>query len=647
MKSPLIICLVFLTLAACGPKNDADLILNKFSSAEELRIAQLTDERNAPALFEYLKSQNQSLRYSAVMALASIGDKSITTQLIEHLRNEQYPEVRSAIYYSLGFVGYPSTATEIITLASSESDPMAIASALECLGRTGAMLVDKEEYEFPLRLLLENLSVTRLDSENERLGWARAAFHLHLAGLTNEILMDRMPWVLQRTEPQSRLMCAHAMARFKGDWFTNPKNETYVTRWCETERNSEVRAIQMSMLAKTGTKKGTDILKGYISSGTQEQTVKVAALRAAAKCPEILASDLIVALTDPDDYVVKTALETLRQMDCKSVEAPLNLLATTRSAEIKASALSLLNANGKVSQQIRDLFNNSSNEYDRVHYAHAMSSDGSFARECLDKIPAESSYAVKYALTETVIAISHGKKWPADIQYAQALRTLFDSGDIGVQALVAAECREMKMKDEDQQLMMAAMHAALQKLSLPREVETSNEIVKTINAWSNDLLPENKPVYNHPIDWKLVKTIPQNLKATIHTSKGDVIMELKVNESPGSVANFVQLARDGFYNGRFFHRVIPNFVAQGGCPRGDGMGGTDYTLRTELTLRDFAPGAVGLASSGNDTESCQWFITHIATPHLEGRYTIFGYVVEGLDVVKKLNIGDQIIRIDV
>jgi cyclophilin family peptidyl-prolyl cis-trans isomerase len=191
------------------------------------------------------------------------------------------------------------------------------------------------------------------------------------------------------------------------------------------------------------------------------------------------------------------------------------------------------------------------------------------------------------------------------------------------------------------------LRAGLQNLNLPREVETYNEIVKTINVLGNEQLPESKPVYNHPIDWTLVKTIPQNHRATIHTTKGDIVIELKVNESPGSVASFVKLAKDGFYNGKFFHRVIPNFVIQGGCPRGDGMGGTDYTLRTELSLRDFSPGAVGLASSGNDTESCQWFITHMATPHLEGRYAIFAYVTEGMEIVRRITVGDQILGIEV
>ena len=109
-----------------------------------------------------------------------------------------------------------------------------------------------------------------------------------------------------------------------------------------------------------------------------------------------------------------------------------------------------------------------------------------------------------------------------------------------------------------------------------------------------------------------------------------------------SVATFVTLAKKGFYDGKTFHRVIANFVAQGGCPRGDGFGGLDYSIASEFAPLNYGTGYVGLASAGKDTESCQWFITHSPTPHLDGNYTIFAKVVEGMDVVLKLMIGDKI-----
>jgi len=209
-------------------------------------------------------------------------------------------------------------------------------------------------------------------------------------------------------------------------------------------------------------------------------------------------------------------------------------------------------------------------------------------------------------------------------------------------ALCAAELRNMEIQDGNKQQCAEVMKSALPKLQLPRDVETYNEIVKTINALGLEQLSEATLAFNHPIDWELVKSIDRKQKAEVVTSKGTIVFELHVEDSPGTVANFVQLAREGFYNDKYFHRVIPNFVAQGGCPRGDGMGSTDYTIRSEFRLHSYSTGAVGMASAGPDSESCQWFITHIPTPHLEGRYTIFAHVVEGMEVAGQLTIGDKI-----
>ncbi|AMJ68016.1 hypothetical protein AXW84_04310 [Hymenobacter sp. PAMC 26628] len=148
------------------------------------------------------------------------------------------------------------------------------------------------------------------------------------------------------------------------------------------------------------------------------------------------------------------------------------------------------------------------------------------------------------------------------------------------------------------------------------------------------------------MDWGLVQGIPTNQRVKISTTQGDIVLELKVNDAPGSVANFVALVRRHFYDGLYFHRVVPDFVAQGGDPRGDGSGSTDYTLRSEFGDLRYQEGSVGLASAGKDTESCQWFITHTPTPHLDGRYTIFAQVVSGMTVVHHLEIGDKIVAVE-
>jgi peptidylprolyl isomerase len=130
--------------------------------------------------------------------------------------------------------------------------------------------------------------------------------------------------------------------------------------------------------------------------------------------------------------------------------------------------------------------------------------------------------------------------------------------------------------------------------------------------------------------------------ATLRTAGGEVRLELFADDAPHTVANFVRLARDGFFSGRSFHRVVPNFVVQDGCPRGDGWGDPGYTIRCEINRRRFVEGTVGMALSGKDTGGSQYFITHSPQPHLDGRYTVFGRVIAGQEIVDSLIEGDAI-----
>ena len=139
----------------------------------------------------------------------------------------------------------------------------------------------------------------------------------------------------------------------------------------------------------------------------------------------------------------------------------------------------------------------------------------------------------------------------------------------------------------------------------------------------------------------------KNPVAVIHTKKGDIRIELYAQDAPMTVDNFMKLARGGFYNGLEFVRVVPNFVVQAGDPRGDQNGGPGYQIRDEINLRRYGTGTVGMALSGKDTGGSQFFITHSPQPHLDGGYTVFGQVVEGMAAVNQIARGDKIESIEI
>jgi len=126
--------------------------------------------------------------------------------------------------------------------------------------------------------------------------------------------------------------------------------------------------------------------------------------------------------------------------------------------------------------------------------------------------------------------------------------------------------------------------------------------------------------------------------ATIHTSEGPISFELFPDEAPKTVENFTKLARDGFYDGLAFHRVIPDFMIQGGCPRGDGTGGPGYQFEDEFNEHKVERGALAMANAGPNTNGSQFFVvTTDAAPWLDGKHTVFGKVTSGQDVADRIS----------
>ena len=157
------------------------------------------------------------------------------------------------------------------------------------------------------------------------------------------------------------------------------------------------------------------------------------------------------------------------------------------------------------------------------------------------------------------------------------------------------------------------------------------------------------PVHSPPDTYQAPRLVapPVSTQAYIETDRGMIQIELAMLDAPLTVENFITLVRKGFFNGLTFHRVVPNFVIQAGDPRGDGEGGPGYTIRDEINQRPYLRGTVGMALDWADTGGSQFFITHAPAPHLDAKYTAFGRVIGGMDVVDQIQEGDVIRRVRV
>jgi len=180
--------------------------------------------------------------------------------------------------------------------------------------------------------------------------------------------------------------------------------------------------------------------------------------------------------------------------------------------------------------------------------------------------------------------------------------------------------------------------------SLPRVAGISLVLVALFSASCAGGAPKPK-TYSAPPPMTIDTS--KQYTATIETGKGGLLLELFAKDVPITVNNFVFLAREGFYDGTTFHRVIPGFMAQGGDPTGTGTGDPGYSFADEFTEHTHVAGALSMANAGPNSNGCQFFITYTPQHHLDGKHSVFGQLIEGMDVLKKIEPGDTIKRITI
>jgi cyclophilin family peptidyl-prolyl cis-trans isomerase len=250
---------------------------------------------------------------------------------------------------------------------------------------------------------------------------------------------------------------------------------------------------------------------------------------------------------------------------------------------------------------------------------------------------------------------------------ATAAELLGEAGDAGEKVTSALEAAYKAARKDVMNDARVAILEAAQKLKHPMNLQALAEETRdedyVVRRKAVELLAQSKleiatqklaiGKVNTGHDkkyWQRMAQLAESAKnpsAVIHTRKGDIRIELYAEDAPMTVDNFIRLARKGFYDGLEFVRVVPNFVIQAGDPRGDQNGGPGYQIRDEINLRRYQTGTVGMALSGKDTGGSQFFITHSPQPHLDGGYTIFGQVVDGMEAVNKMARGDKIERVEI
>lgn len=653
-----------LTFNACfPPTNDNEIKLNyEYSDPLVIQILEAKDRRHTDTLISFLQHENPAFRLLACQAFASVRDTLAIPALIQLLK-DPIEAIRKEAVISLGQIGHIAAETALIAafIPVDSIGPYLYTNAaiLEALGKCGS--------DSTLAFLCGIKSYTARDTvllKAQMLG-------IYRFGLREKYNEAATPMLVNTATKMSfpddvRLVAAHCLQRFKtielGPYFEVLKKS------CIEEKNPDIRMCLVTALCRTKNSKTLQLVEELYSRGLDVR-VQSNLLRGLSNLKNGSATSFAIrAAQNPSIHVSLNAAEYLAEFapsdyyeELKNLSEQSSLPWQVRSVIFRALLQRLPDylvlTNKSVNERLKWFIHNAKSPYEKSAYIKALKESTRELWYVLSLDDQNLPSIVKTSIAETIESIlnkadfyfiykgNRNAIYPYLSKYFEKQCQSADAGTVAIMASVFMKNRGIlnKYVRPDSILLLAQ-----EKLKLPRDIETWNEIQKTLDKLNGKkFVPRTLP-FNHPIVWSLLPADRDTISIQIITDKGEMGLELYPKEAPGSVANFLKLTRDSFYNGKIFHRVVPNFVVQVGCPRGDGYGGLDYTIRTEISdLNYLKSGMMGMASAGPDTEGTQFFITHSPSPHLDGKYTIFGRLVEGMDVLLSIQQGDKIKEIKI
>lgn len=674
----LVALVVLLAAGACGPKVAPQISATPPAAAfdQKMRwILQLEDERQLKGsggdLLALLNDPEARVRRRAALASGRVRLPAAVPGLVALLETDKDFEVRQMAAFALGLIG-DGSAAPALTTALADADPTIQGRAAEALGMighkpsaaaVGAMVAAHVNVGALNGLNADDMGTPKLPPiEAVRLGVYAlvrlGSFDALAAAVIDSTGQPRSRWwpvafALQRiNDPRA---APALLALLTGDGQLTRafaarglgvlKEQKAASAFLAMAENAgeplAVRIQAVRGLALLGESRGGPVLMRLIASAQVNQNLQLEAIVALGQLRQAAAVELLIDLvsapwpsvraaalqalarTDTDTFVsaisgldpdahwsVRAALaRTLGDLEKERAEAPLtNLLRDSDQRVIPSviDALAKVGATAAVPEILARL--KADDQVVRAAAARAVATlkaPGAVAAltEALALAQRDGLYVARAAALDALVAVDPAAARPL-------LMAALADKDWAVRLRAAEHLRKL-----DPAIDVSAMRPA------PAPLVPELAAVETFVA------PQYSP------------------SAYIDTSRGTIQVEMAVLDAPRTVANFIALARKGYFRGVQLHRVVPDFVVQDGDPRGDGEGGPGYTIRDEINQRPYLRGTVGMALDWADTGGSQFFITHSPQPHLDGRYTVFGQVISGMDVVDRLQQWDTIERI--
>lgn len=660
--SLVIFSIMALLWSACVPPQEEQILTTINIDVQDSifqRISDWQDLRQVEDLYPMLYHPNPTYRYLAARAFGSM-DAPDAVDSLARLLGDPVEEVRAMAAFAMGQFGDARALPYLIRGFIQEDTALVHAisqrAILEAVGKCG---------DFPT---LEQLSsVTTYTPRDTALleGQAWGIYRMGLRDIVSPIGTKRMLELGCKSQyPESvQLIAANYLARVPVtlDSLAAPLLRTAF------EQNSNAN-IRMALAIALGKTRRNEALTSLIGQYQKEKDyrVKCNILRALSNFPYESCRTLITeALRDRNEHVARRAAQYLLENSTPedaaqwwrfakdSLPTPIHLdLYQVANRHLPAYRAEFRDA---VNYELRQRYLKSSSPYEKAMIIRAL---GEFAwnyRYIFRESQTATDPIVRSACIEALQQIGDRTDFVgffglSSRRVTQELAGYFSEAiktkQPGPVAIAALALRSEKRDYRPFLDSLEVFSRVLSELELPAMVESYNELGQTIDYLKGTTTFEPiKPKFNHPINWKLLTSLGAQPRLSLLTDKGEVVIALWPTIAPGSVANLAQLAKDGFLVNKAFHRVVPNFVIQGGSPSGDAYGSLDYSIRSELSPIHYdQEGMLGMASAGRDTEGTQFFITHSPTLHLDGKYTLFGKVVQGMDIIHKIQQGDRILE---
>ena len=604
-----------------------------------IAIGRVGLKEGIPALTPLLADGDRDVRQAAAFALGLIGDRSASASLLPLLADAD-PLVRGRAAEALGLIGAEEAGPAVGKMAAEYARSAAV-SAMTPDDERWPAEPEAEAFKLGIFALVrlkayEPLAAAVVDNGRPVSTWWPVAYALQ------RIEDPRAAPVLRLlTQVKGRYTPAFA-ARGLGAAKDASAAESLLPLIDATAQPREVVASAIRALGQLGAAKAAPQLGAIAGDAKADANLRMEALTAlgAIKAAEQLPiiQDLITdewpalraaalraaAAIDPDTFtLILSGLDMDRHWLVRA--ALIDALATLpREVSLERVTAQLKDEDRRVIPAVlRALVKLQAPDVDTILLAHLKEAD--------------------YVIRETAATLLKDRKPAAGLA---ALREAYAAGD--PDAAYGARAAAMEAMAAYGAEGAEAVRAALADKDWAVRVRAA-EILAKLDSTADHRLAIRPAPGAPPAAYDDAELIAPAYSphVFIETAKGTIEFELAVLDAPQSSRSFIALARKGFFNGLQVHRVVPNFVMQDGDPRGDGEGGPGYTIRDELNERPYLRGTVGMALSWRDTGGSQFFITHSPQPHLDARYTAFGHVVNGMDVVDRIQVGDVIQRVRV